>query len=298
MPALKVLLTGGSGLIGQYLNIELSKKFNVLSTFLQNKNNCSRFPAIRLDIRDKLSVTNIFSDFRPNVVIHTAAISSPMPNDSFSYNDIINVNVEATEVIASLCDKYKSRLIYTSTDLVYDGNQGPMLTEQARINPITLYAETKLLGEEKIKSIFDNFIILRTSLIYGVGLNNSKCHFHEMLKKLRKGESINLFYDQYRTPLSLFDCARIIRELLDLDIKSIIVNFGGKERISRFELGKKLCEIANLDKNLLNSISMSDIPNFPSVADVSMNTTKLQSLGIMQSSIDDSISEIIKQENI
>ncbi len=298
MPALNVLLTGGSGLIGQYLNIELSKKFNVLSTYLQNKNNCSIFTSIRLDIRDKLSLTKIFSDFKPNVVIHTAAISSPMLGDSISYNDIINVNVKATEVIASLCDEYKSRLIYTSTDLVYDGKQGQMLTEEARINPITLYAETKFRGEEKIKSIFDNFIILRTSLIYGVGLNNSKCHFHEMLKKLRKGESINLFHDQYRTPLSLFDCARIIRELLNLDIKSIIVNFGGRERISRFELGEKLCEIANLNKNLLNSISMSDIPNFPSVADVSMNTTKLQSFGIMQSSIDETISEIIKQENI
>ena len=72
-----------------------------------------------------------------------------------------------------------------------------------------------------------------------------------------------------------------------------IINFGGLEKVSRFELGEILCDLGKFDKSLLVKTSMIDIPNYPQVADVSMDTEKLQSLGIKQKSISESIAEII-----
>ena len=193
-----------------------------------------------------------------------------------------NINVNSTKNTAELCEKYKSKLIYTSTDLVYAGYRGSMLVEEGKLIPISIYAETKLMGEVKIQDTFDNYIILRTALMYGFGLNHSNCHFHEMYNNLKQGKSVKLFTNQFRTPLALHDAARMIKELIQKDIKKEIINFGGPERISRFQFGEKLCEIASFDKNLLTPISMNDIPDMPQVADVSMNTGKLQSYEIKQ----------------
>ena len=182
-------------------------------------------------------------------------------------------------------------MVYTSTDLVYAGYRGSMLKEDAKIIPASLYAETKLMGEVKIQQTFDNYIILRTALLFGFGINHSKNHFHQMHKDLQQGKDVKLFTDQFRTPLSLIEASRIINEIVSNNIKSVVINFGGLERVSRYELGERFCEIAKFDKNLLTKITMDDVPEVIKVEDVSMNTDKLQSYGIKQKSLDEMILE-------
>jgi dTDP-4-dehydrorhamnose reductase len=79
-------------------------------------------------------------------------------------------------------------------------------------------------------------------------------------------------------------------------LNSQTLNFGGKERVSRLELGERLCDIAGFDKSLLKSISMNEIKTAHKVADVSMDTERLRSLGFVQRSIDESIREILEME--
>lgn len=292
---MKILITGGSGLLGQYLNIELAKQNPILTIYNSNIGNCNEFNSIEADILNFDTIEKLFEDFKPDVVIHTAAVTSTIPDKSISSKYIFDLNVNATLNIARLCKKFNSKLLYTSTDLVYAGYRGSMLTEDAKLIPVSIYAETKLMGEIKIQETFDNFIILRTALLFGFGLNHSMNHFHKMYKDLTDVKPVKLFIDQFRTPISLIEAARIISELIQLDIKSEIINLGGPERISRYELGIRLCEIAGLDKNLLQQIKMDDIKNLPKVADVSMNTDKLQSLGIKTKSVNEMISEIIEK---
>jgi dTDP-4-dehydrorhamnose reductase len=170
-----------------------------------------------------------------------------------------------------------------------------MLKEDAKLNPVSLYAETKLMGEIKIQRTFDNYIILRTALLFGFGINHSKNHFLQMYRDLKQNKPVKLFTDQHRTPLSLIEAARIINEFVDDNIKSEIINFGGLERVSRYELGERLCELAGLDKNLLTKIKMDDVPDLQKVEDVSMSTDKLQSFGIKQQNLDKMILEILEQ---
>lgn len=290
---MKVLITGGSGLLGQYLNIILSKNFEVLSLYFNNPNNCNRNNSKKVDIRDYQQLNNIFSFFKPNIVIHTAAYSKPEIAEKLPYESVYKTNVESTKFLAELCDLYRVKMIFTSTDLVYDGFQGKMLTENSKINPLSVYAKTKLLAEEEIINHTDNYIILRTSLLYGFALNNTNNHFTNVLNNLKAGKKVKLFYDQFRTPLSLINAAEIISDLINEDIKSEILNFGGLERVSRLELGELLCDVAGLDRSLIEPISMDDVPEIIKVPDVSLNTEKLQSYTSKQKSIIESLKEII-----
>jgi len=289
MSSLKVLITGGSGLLGQFLNKELSNHFNILTTYHQHIGNCEKYNSTKIDLTNFDLLTQLFESFNPNVVVHAAAVSNPNAAMFLPQKDVYSINVKVTERLAKLCEKHSAKLIYLSTDLVYAGYRDSMLNEDAKLIPVSLYAETKLLGEIKI-----NYIILRTALLYGISSTHTTNHFQEIYEKLISGTSVSLFIDQYRTPLALHDAARIIREIIQKDLKTETLNFGGLDRVSRFELGEILCDIANLDKNLLNKISLNDLPNYPSVADVSMNTDKLQSYGIKQQTIEQAIIHIMK----
>ncbi len=291
---MKILIIGGSGLLGQYLNVLLSSKHRVLTLYNSHPGNCTQFNNFKVDITDNKLLKEIFNQFNPEVVIHTAAVSTPAQADNFTSKYVYNVNVISTRHIAELCDANGSKLIYTSTDLVYAGYRGSMLDENAKLIPASLYAETKLVGEQKIKETFENYIILRTALLIGFGMNHSTNHFHKMYESLRAENEVKLFYDQFRTPLSLFEAAKILNAIIELDIKSETINFGGKERLSRLEIGERLCDATGFDKNLLIKTSMYDSGDSQQVADVSMNTSKLQSLGIKLKPFNESLAEILR----
>jgi dTDP-4-dehydrorhamnose reductase len=290
----KILVTGGSGLLGQYLNISLTRKFELFTIFWRNPGNCPDYDSARVNILDENELKIIFQGVNPDVVIHTAAITTPIQRENQSTKDYFDLNVTTTKNIASLCEAHNSKLIYISTDLVYAGYRGSFLREDAKLIPASLYAETKLVGENKVKEFTDNYLILRTALLYGFGLNHSKCHFHFMFDELRNKRPVKLFTDQFRTPISLQDATRTVVELAQMDVKSETINVGGTERVSRYEMGEMLCSTAGFDKNLLHKITMDDVTNFPKVEDVSLNTEKLSALGFKTRSIQENIIDIIR----
>jgi dTDP-4-dehydrorhamnose reductase len=297
MPPLKILITGGSGLIGQYLNIEFSKHFDILTLNNSVVGNVSSFNNRSVNITDFRKLKIIFEEFRPDVVFHTAGISNVQIADTLTPSEVFNINVKSTENIAQLCDKFNSKLFYTSTDLVYAGYRGSMLREESKLIPLSLYAETKLMGEIKIQETLGNFVILRTALLFGYGLPPRTNFFQQMVIDLKGGKVVNLFTDQFRTPLSLAEAASFSVELIKRNISGEIINFGGAERISRYELGEMVCELLKIDKQLLNPITMNQIPGVPIVTDVSMDTSKLRSFGIKQLSLQNSINNVLSQFN-
>lgn len=289
---MKIFITGGSGLVGQYLNIELGRSNQILTQYNTHVGNCREFNSVKTDICDYNSVTKIFETFNPDVVVHTAAISNPEKADAMAADLVYEINVNATQRIAELCEKFKSKLIYLSTDLVYAGYRGSMLKEDSKLIPISLYAETKLMGEVKIQETFGNYLILREALVYGIGLNHARNNFHLMYEKLKNGNNVILFTDQFRTPLSVKDSARMISELIEKNISGEVLNLAGNERVSRYELGEILCEHCGFNKDLLIKSTMEEAGIIYKVADVSLNTDKLKSFGVYPESISTSISKM------
>lgn len=289
----KMLITGGSGFLGQYLNISADKVFEILTLHRTNTGNCEEFISANIDIKNEDELEKAFKNFQPHIVIHTAAITNPQLKQNQTSRDYFMTNVTATKKIAELSQEINAKLIYISTDLVYAGYRGSFLKEESKLIPATLYAETKLMGEVKVKETIENHLILRTALLYGIGLNHSRCHFHIMKQNLSNRKPIKLFTDQFRTPISIKDASNIIVELAKADLKNETANLGGMERLSRYEMGEILCSIAGYDKNLIEKITMDFIPDFPKVEDVSLNTEKLQSFGFKPRTHEENIAEII-----
>lgn len=290
---MKIFITGGSGLLGQYLNLELSKKHEILTQYNLNPGNCLSFKSVKMPITNYQKLTTLFEEFRPEAVVHLAAVSNPEKADEMQPDLVYDINVNATKRIAELCAKYKSKLIYTSTDLVYVGYRDSNLKENAKLIPISLYAETKLIGEVKIQETFGDYVILREALLIGSGINHSVNNFQRNYENLKAGKSVKLFIDQFRSPLALHDSARMISELIDTNIKKEIINWGGNSRHSRFEVGEMLCDAAGFDKSLLIKTTMEEVGLRYPVADVSMNNDKMKSIGIEPKEIFESIKEIV-----
>lgn len=293
MSSLKVLITGGSGLLGQYLNRALSEKFEILTCWNNHQGNCTEHPNLRLDLTDNDQITETVKEFRPDVIVHAAAFASPILPSEISKAYVNQVNVNATALLARLAQQISARMIYTSTDLVYAGYRGSMLTESAKLVPLSLYAETKLIGEGKVARECENHVILRTSLMYGIGLNHAVSHFTGLVKFLKEGNTVKLFTDQIRTPLSYTDAARMIGQIISRPEIQGIYNFGGKDRLSRFEMGEILCKIGGFDSSLLIPSSCRDIPNYPAVEDVSLNTEKLGAYGIYAGSYEHEVQTLL-----
>ncbi len=290
---MRIFITGGSGLLGQYLNKTLNNNHTILTQYYEHVGNCNQFNSVQLSLIDFNKLENVLSDFKPDVVIHTGAISSAQIAEKYSHSYVYDVNVNATRKIAEICDKLNSKLIYTSTDLVYAGYRGSLLNESSKLIPISFYAESKLMGEVKIQETFDNYIILRMALLIGFGLNHSSCFFQTIYNNLKLNKPIKLFTNQYRSPLELNDAARMINELIEKEVAGEIINFGGNQRLSRFELGEIICEEGGFDKKLLIKTTMEE-ENYPYIIhDVSLNIDKLISYGIQPENIRESAIKIV-----
>lgn len=290
MSSLKVLITGGSGLLGEYLNEYISRRHSILTVYNSTPGNCINYNNVCLNLTDRDAVERTVTEFKPDVIVHTAAISTPVQAEQLGEAMVRKVNILATEYLAELSNRLNAKLIFTSTDLVYAGYRGSMLTESSKLIPISLYAESKLLAEERVRKIAENYIVLRTSLLYGKPYGKQINHFDQMVRAFAEGKRMNLFTDQWRTPLSLDDAAETILKLISLPAGKHTLNFGGRNRVSRAEMGEIVCDILGYYKaGLINYTSAESLPGYPNVADVSMDTSELQALGVKVREIEDAV---------
>ncbi len=291
---MKVLITGGSGMLGFYLNREFSTNHEILTLRNNGIGNSYQYNNAKVDLTNEEEIKSVINNFQPDVIIHSAALSNPSLANNIPKEMVFEINVNATEYLAKYSSEIGAKIIYLSTDLIYDGNKGSLLKENGELNPISIYAETKLTGEEKVKKYSNSFLILRLSLQCEIK-ENSNVHFSKIFYSLKNKERVKLFIDQYRTPLAAFDSARMIRELTELKIENEIINFGGKERLSRYFMAEILCDEAGFSKSFLIKTSLKDFVGVNQVADVSMNTEKLNSLGITQINFRESVKKMINK---
>lgn len=269
---MKILITGGSSLLGQQLSETLEENnFDVFTSFYNNaiiKKNC-----FQMDITKKDEVLSVLKKISPNVVIHTAAytnVDGCEKNKEFAFN----VNVQGTVNIANAAEKLNSKFVYISTDYVFNGKQG-RYKEDDETNPIDYYGVTKLKGEKYVRNICSNYVIARPSVIYGNEKKNFVTWVIDMLKNKKK---INIVTDQFVSPTLNIDLSEQLLALLEKDITGVFHTAGG-ERISRYDFVKKITEVFNLKETFIKPITMEDlnwIAQRPK--DSSLNISKISKL--------------------
>jgi len=240
----KILLIGGSGLFGQAF-IDLAKKISHELYATYNKSSIDFENAIFLDITDKEGVKKIVKNLSPDIIVHAAAFTN-VDKCEIEKEKAYNVNVKGTENIARIAKKINAKLVYISTDYVFDGKKG-FYNEEDKTNPINYYGLTKLEGEKVVKKLCEDFIIARTSVIYG-------CHKKNFatwaIGNLKKKKEIKIIIDQWVSPTLNMDLAEQIISLMEKKEKGIFHTAGG-EKISRYDFVLEMTKIFNFDEKLI-----------------------------------------------
>ncbi len=199
----RYLITGCKGQLGYDLIRELNKRgiYDILNLDIED-----------LNITDKEAVDKVFNDYKPDCVFHCAAWTN-VDGAEDNYEACYNVNVVGTKNISEASLKTNSKLIYISTDYVFDGTKKGTYDVYDKTNPQSVYGKTKYLGEQEAKKNPKSFIV-RTSWVFGI---NGKNFVKTMLNLAETKKEINVVSDQYGSPTYTVDLAKLLVDMMDTD---------------------------------------------------------------------------------
>ncbi len=212
MPAKrKVLITGSSGMLGIDLCQELGGDYDVYGADLVKHDTLGVKRFEKCDITNEDETLNVLSKIRPDIVIHTAAWTD-VDGCELDEDKAYGVNSEGTENVALACGENGSILLYLSTDFVFDGKKKTAYKETDKANPISIYGDSKFVGEETIQRIWPKHFIIRTSWLYGM---HGKNFVDTIIGKAKAESELKVVDDQVGSPTYTKDLAKAIHRLLD-----------------------------------------------------------------------------------
>jgi len=254
---MKIFITGANGLLGQKL-VSLIGQLNheVLAT---GKGQCRilNLPPNAhyqsCDITDPGDLNNCIGSYKPNVVIHSAAMTN-VDECELDPEKCGDVNVGATRNVVKACESIGCRLIHLSTDFIFDGKDGPY-NEDGIPNPISIYGQSKLDGELAVQKATCPWAIVRTVLVYGIAPGLSRTNIILWVKSsLEQGKTIQVVDDQFRTPTLAEDLAQGC--LLIAEKKATgVFNISGKDFLTPFAMANLTADYFKLDKALITKAS-------------------------------------------
>jgi dTDP-4-dehydrorhamnose reductase len=272
----KILITGASGFLGWNLCQIARTEWEVHGTYHQQPVEISDVNIHQLDLTNFDRVKGAIRSIAPDAIIHTAAASQPnfcqeYPEKSYQ------INVSAAQLLAKICADRQIPFVFTSTDLVFDGTQPPY-SETNPVSPINIYGEQKVAAEREISRVYPDATICRMPLMFGIAPATATSFIQPWIESLASGQRLQLFVDEFRTPVSATTAAKGL--LMALKLSPGIIHLGGQERISRYDFGCLLAEVFGLDLALISPISQRDLQmTAPRAADVSLDSTKAIDLG-------------------
>lgn len=269
---MRVLVTGAGGQLGGYVLRRLSGLGPDLFAWSHRPAEPRFGVALRpVDVIDHDGVDAAFNDTLPDVVVHMAAVSTP----AAAYRDpelARAVNIDATVNMAKLAADLGARMIFLSTDMLFDGEKG-MYTERDATDPPSLYGRTKLEAEQYVLDV-PNSLVLRLSLLFGPTLIGQSTFFDAQCQALREGAPVKLFEDEWRTPLGMVQAAEAIAVAIE-QAPSGLFHLGGPERVSRYEMGCRLAVLLEADPSAIVKCSRLSIESQePRPADTSLDATR------------------------
>ena len=221
---MSILVTGVAGQLGHDVMNELAKRgydgigSDIAESYagVQDGTAVTSMPYVRLDITEEAAVKKTISEINPDVVVHCAAWTAvDAAEDEENKDKVFAINVNGTRFIAESCKSIAAKMVYISTDYVFDGQgTAPWTADCKDYAPLNVYGKTKLEGELAVSRTLDNYFIVRIAWVFGVNGNN---FIKTMLNVGKKFDTLKVVNDQIGTPTYTYDLSRLLVDMCETD---------------------------------------------------------------------------------
>ena len=227
-----MLVTGGSGYLGQHLTTKAKNLFDLYTTYHTQAGAISAGQTLPLNLFNRDDVLDKIRTVKPHAIIHAAAVN---PGGG-SEQEMMDVNAKGSRYVAEAAANSGARLIHLSTDIIFDGKQAPY-ADDAPPSPLNDYGRSKAAAEAAVREVDPKAAIVRTSLIYGLEeMDRGTAGF---VKKLNSGERLALFTDVIRQPVWIDSLVEALLKLVEIDFGGTL-NVAGRQAITREEFGRRM----------------------------------------------------------
>ena len=274
----KILITGSNGLLGSNL-VQFFTHLPGYNVFLT-----SQRPSVNQgvgfftqgDLLEKPFVDNLFSSIRPDIVINTVSLVNV--DQCEEQPDLANqITVQTAENIALASNQNNCRLIYISTDHLFDGKKS-FYSEDDSPNPVNMYGKTKLQAERKTQKYAPESVIVRTNFFGWSPLGHAPTFGEWVFNNLKEQKPMTLFTDYYFSPIEITFLAEAIQNVATSDFSGII-NIAGSERCSKYEFGMKFAQICGFNPSQINPSKITQNSfKTPRQQDLSLSVEKFRKI--------------------
>lgn len=268
----RLLIIGGSGLLGSNIVRTAAQNFEVYASYYSHPVQISSCSFMPLDIKDRHETLSLLRKVRPELVIHTAALvdvdyCEEHPGEAWL------INADGAENVALASKKVGAKLIYISTDSVFDGEKG-MYTEADVPHPINIYAKTKREGEIRVQRSLPDSLIIRTAF-YSWSLPGRHSLAEWVITELKKENSLRMFTDVFFSPIP---ADALVEAMLEMYRKGLtgIYHVGGTERCSKYAFGLEIARIFGFNDSYIQPSTLAEAKlKAPRPKDLSLNISKV-----------------------
>lgn len=221
---MKIFVTGVAGQLGHDVMNELAKRghegigSDLAPSYsgILDGSSVTKAPYRALDITDKASVKRLLEELRPDAVIHCAAWTAvDLAEDPDKQEKVRAINAGGTKNIAEACREIGAKMVYISTDYVFDGQgTSPWEPDCKDYKPLNVYGQTKLEGELAVSQILQKYFIVRIAWVFGL---NGKNFIRTMLNVAKTHDTVRVVNDQIGTPTYTFDLSRLLIDMVETE---------------------------------------------------------------------------------
>ncbi len=255
---MKILLTGANGMLGSAITEQLSKTNHTLLATGKGElrhnhlifNEKSNYAS--LDITDQIRAKHLFDSFKPDAIIHSAAMTQ-VDDCELNKDQCYSINTASTMSLISLAKEVNAAFHFISTDFVFSGDDGPYV-ESDQIGPVNYYGETKELAEQYLIQSGLNWSIIRAVLLYGKTDQIKRSNFIYWVRdSLVESKPIKVVNDQIRTPTYIPDLANGIIKAVEGQAKGIY-HVSGDEIMTPYQMAIEVARFLKLDEELITPV--------------------------------------------
>ncbi len=251
---MRIAVTGASGLLGLNLCLTSAREHELTGVVNRRGLPDAPFATVQIDLTDSDAVKRLLDGRQPDYVIHCAAMAD-VDSCERDPQAAWQINAQVPAQLAELCKQRNIGLLHVSTDAVFDGERGSY-TEEDDPKPLSVYARTKLEGEQGVLSANSGALVIRVNF-YGFSLSGKRSLAEFFLYNLLEGRPLKGFTDVHFCPLYVGDLVEIMFGMLEKKLAGLY-HVVSPECLSKYDFGKRIADKFGLDGSLIAPVSVYD----------------------------------------